>query len=114
MNVSHTSVQAKHIYRVDRFVVPEAACDEFLNNVRQTHGLLKVLPGFLFEVVLKQVSGENRYNFVTMVEWDSGVSMANAKSVVAAMHTQTHFNPQEMFDRLGIQAELVNYQRLDS
>ncbi|OIR03266.1 hypothetical protein GALL_145380 [mine drainage metagenome] len=113
MNASQTSTQAKHVCRVDRFVVPEAACDEFLNSVRQVHGLLKTLPGFLQDIVLRQVTGKDGCNFVTLVEWDSDASMANAKSAVAAMRAQMNFNPQDMLDRLGIQAELANYQRFD-
>lgn len=38
---------SEHIYRVDKFVVPEGARQEFLGRVRSTHKLLKAQPGFV-------------------------------------------------------------------
>ena len=38
---------SERVYRVDKFVVPNDAREEFLQKARQTHALLKAQPGFL-------------------------------------------------------------------
>jgi hypothetical protein len=114
MTASDVTAQSMHIYRVDKFVVPVPARDEFLHRVKKTHGMLKVQPGFLQDTVLEQVAGNGVFNFVTIVEWESQASVENAKAAVTSLYQQTNFNPQEMFDRLGIKADLANYRRVDA
>lgn len=104
--------KSERVYRVDKFVVPDHAREEFVSNVRKTHELLRTLPGFIQDFVLEQSSGPGEFNFVTIVEWDSAQSIENAKAAVMAMHAQTNFNPQELFARLGIKADLANYRQL--
>jgi heme-degrading monooxygenase HmoA len=104
-----TTDTSHHIYRVDKFVVPDAAREEFLGRVRSTHQLLKAQPGFVRDVVLEQSSGPGRFNFVTVVEWQSQAAMEAAKAVVMAAHAKSGFNPQELFARLGIETDIANY-----
>jgi heme-degrading monooxygenase HmoA len=114
MKQDHSSNRSERIYRVDKFFVPDHAREEFINNVRKTHELLRTLPGFLQDFVLEQSSGPGEFNFVTIIEWDSVESIENAKAAVMAMHKEMKFNPQEMFARLGIKADLGNYRQIDA
>jgi Antibiotic biosynthesis monooxygenase len=100
------------IYRVDKFVVPNAAREEFLDRVRRTHAFLKAQPGFLQDSVLEQFSGPGEFNVVTIVEWASQGAFENASAVVTARYREMNFNPQETLARLGIKADLANYTRL--
>lgn len=109
-----TYCKPRRIYRVDKFIVPDQAREEFLNKVRDTHALLKTQPGFLRDLVLEQSAGPGEFNFVTIVEWESPQAIENARAAVTAMHERMSFNPQEMFARLGIKADLANYQRIDA
>src|ERR671914_699277 len=106
MKKDRLSNQSQRIYRVDKFVVPDSAREEFMSRVRSTHELLTTLSGFLQDFVLEQSSGPGEFNFVTLVEWDGVESIENAKAAVMAMHKEMQFNPQEMFARLGIKADL--------
>lgn len=103
-----------HVYRVDKFVVPAEAKDEFLGRVRMTHAVLRRQPGFIQDFVLEQSGGPGQFNFVTLAEWESQEAIENAKVAVMAMHKETQFNAQEMFARLGIKADLGNYKRVDA
>jgi heme-degrading monooxygenase HmoA len=114
MNVNTSATKPERIYRVDKFSVPERARDEVISRVRETHALLKTLPGFVQDFVLEQSSGSGQFNFVTIVEWEDAQSMVNAKAAVTAMHKELNFNPQEMYARLGISAELGLYKRIDA
>jgi hypothetical protein len=43
---------SERVYRVDKFIVPSGAREEFLEKARRTHALLKAQPGFLQDFVL--------------------------------------------------------------
>ena len=58
------------VYRVDKFVVPESAREEFLTKIRETHELLRRQPGFVRDAILEQIAGPGRFNIVTVAEWE--------------------------------------------
>jgi len=101
-----------HVYRVDKFLVPEPAREEFLARVRQTHEVLRTMPGFVRDLLLDQSSGPGELNIVTVVEWESAACVEEAKTAVAALRSKSDFDPQAMFARLGIRADLGEYRRL--
>jgi hypothetical protein len=102
------------VYRVDKFVVPSGARDEFLERARRTHALLKAQPGFLQDLILEQSSGPGEFNFVTIVEWASQEAVEKARAAVLNLHLEMNFNPQEVFARLDIKADIANYERLEA
>ena len=109
-----TTNQSERIYRVDKYVVPPQALAEFMAKTRRTHDLLRVLPGFVQDIVLEQAAGPGEFNFVTIVEWESLESIEKAKAAVSAMHKKLRFNPRKTFARLGIKADLANYLCIDT
>jgi heme-degrading monooxygenase HmoA len=103
--------KAQHVYRVDRFVVPNSIRAEFLDKVWQTHEVLRVQPGFLQDMLLEQhADGEHR--IVTVVEWENESAVASAKINVKAMQRKMNFNPQEFLAQNDIRAEIGNYQHI--
>lgn len=109
-----TTNQSKRIYRVDKYVVPPRALAEFMDKTRRTHDLLRVLPGFVQDLVLEQSAGPGESNFVTIVEWENQESVEKAKIALSAMHKKMRFNPQKTFARLGIKANRANYLCIDT
>jgi hypothetical protein len=103
---------SERIYRVDKFVVPSSAREEFLDRVRRTHAFLKAQAGFVQDFVLEQFSGPGEFNMITTVEWASQEAFEDASVVVSARYREMNFNPQETLARLGIKADLANYKRL--
>ncbi len=57
-----------HVYRVDKFVVPNSARDEFVARVKATHEVLKKQRGFVQDILLEQFAGPGEFNFVTIVD----------------------------------------------
>ena len=102
------------IYRVDKFVVPSAAREEFLEKARRTHALLQAQPGFLQDFILEQSSGSGEFNFVTIVEWAGQEAFENARQAVQKLHGEMKFNPRETLARLGIKADIANCTRLQA
>ena len=103
---------AKRFYRVDKFIVPQAAREEFLSRVFQTHTVLRRQPGFVGDLLLERTGGPGKFNFVTVAEWESEDFVAGARAAVQAMHRSENFDPQELFQRLGIEPDLGNYRRI--
>lgn len=112
MKKDSLSNPSERIYRVDKFMVPDHAREEFIEKVQATHQLLKTQSGFLQDFILEQASGPGEFNIVTMVEWDSIEAIEPARAAVMALHQEMNFNPQELFTRLGIKADLGNYKRV--
>jgi quinol monooxygenase YgiN len=100
---------ANSVYRIDKFIVPPRARQEFLAKVFETHDLLGAMEGCLQNLVLEQVSGTGQHNIVTVVEWADADALEKAKSALMNKRTQDNFDPQEMFARLGIEADPANY-----
>lgn len=105
---------SQRVYRVDKFAVPEPAREEFLRRVRATHDLLRRQPGFIQDFLLEQSTGPGEFNFVTIAEWENADVIEPVRAAVASLHRSMNFNPQEMFARLSIKADLGNYQRVDA
>jgi hypothetical protein len=101
------------IFRVDKFTVPALARAEFLERVRATHTLLRTQAGFVRDAILEQTSGPGEFNFVTIVEWKNAEAMEPARKAVTAFHQGMNFNPREMLTRLGIRADMGNYERVE-
>lgn len=97
------------LYRIDKFKVPGPARDEFMQNVCITHELLKTLPGFVQDLILEQTSGPGVFNIVTIAVWENAAVVEAAKQVVAAKRAELGFNPQDLLDRLGIEADMATY-----
>lgn len=98
------------IYRVDKFVVPDQARDEFLQRVRDTHLILRRQPGFVRDAVLEQIAGPGKFNIVTIAEWSSQEAVDAAREVVAVEHARSGFDARATVARLGIEADIANYR----
>ncbi len=56
-----TTTNEQPFYRIDRFVVPDAARAEFIGRVRMTHAVLRQQPGFVRDALLEH-PGESPAN----------------------------------------------------
>lgn len=97
------------VFRVDRFVVPLAAEVEFLSTLAETNKVFDGMSGCLQRHVLKQDGPSDHNTYLTIVEWASEAAIQKAREAAAAKHAQMNLDPQEMFERLHIKAELGNF-----
>jgi|SRR5271166_3505401 len=102
-----------NVYRVDKFLVPDHAREEFLARVQATHAVLRAQAGFVGDAILEQTSGPGEFNFVTIVRWENAEAMEPARQAVTALHEKMQFKPREMMARLGIRADIANYKDVD-
>ena len=113
MSISNQGPDDGRVYRLDRFVVPRLARDEFLMRVNQTHEILRRQAGFLQDFLLERRGEEDATIVVTMVEWDSRETVDRVVPVVQAAHRDMAFNPKETIERLGVKAELGIYEAIE-
>lgn len=107
-----TETSAKTRYRVDKFIVPPAAREAFLERVTVTSRLLRAQPGFLRELVLEQNAGPGEFNFVTVAEWSDDAAIEAATEVVARAHAEMGFDRQAFVAEHGIRADIAHYSAL--
>jgi heme-degrading monooxygenase HmoA len=113
MNVSDQGYNGGRVYRLDRFVVPADARDEFLMRVGQTHKILRKQWGFVQDFLLERPGEGGATIIVTMVEWDSRETVDRVVPIVQAAHREMGFSPKETIARLGITVELGVYQPIE-
>jgi heme-degrading monooxygenase HmoA len=109
MDVSKRADAGGRIYRLDRFVVPASAREEFLMRVGQTHSLLRVQKGFIQDFLIEKPAENGATVIVTMVEWDSRETVERVVPIVRAAQKEAGFDPKETIARLGIEAEIGLY-----
>jgi heme-degrading monooxygenase HmoA len=68
----------EEIFRVDKFVVPGHAREEFRTRVHATHEVLRTQAGFVRAAILEQTPGPGERNFVTIVEWENSDAIEGA------------------------------------
>lgn len=103
-----------HAYRIDRFRVPPHARDEFLARVHATNTFLESLPGFVQHLVFEQSGGASWLVFISIAIWETAEAIEAARPAVAAWHTRRGFTPGELSDRLGVDAEIGVYARIEA
>ncbi|WP_376704995.1 antibiotic biosynthesis monooxygenase [Mesorhizobium sp. ISC25] len=112
MSEINQALSGGSVFRVDKFVVPANAREEILAKVRMTHELLRQQQGFVQDFLLEQFSGPGEFNLVTIVEWERQAAVDKVVPIIKAAHERIGFNPQETIARLGVKADIANYQRI--
>ena len=105
--------ESEKVFRVDKFVVPDNAYNEFLQAVKKTHRTLRSCPGFVQDFIFKQFSGDGVYNVVTVVEWQNIEFVNQAKITIQEMQQKEKLNPQEIIKRNDIKADFSFCKSID-
>lgn len=104
---------SESVYRVDKFVVPPAALEGFLQQVQRVDAELGALPGCAQNLVLIQQAevGED-FQIVTLVEWASAQALRDAKALMQQRYAAQGFDPAAFMQQLGVRADLGTYREL--
>lgn len=99
------------LFRVDKFAVPAASLGAFLARVHDVDRQLARQPGCRQNLVLTNTDGPGEFNVVTIVEWESAQTMAQAKANMQAQYASEGFDPPAFMKRLGVRGDLSVYSR---
>ena len=111
---SDRSEKAGRMYRVDKFIVPDASREEFLTGVHSTHEFLCTLKGFLQDFLIEKRHGPDTFNVITIVEWDSEESFHAAVETMRKRQAEMGITRGERWARLGIIPDLGDYHTIES
>lgn len=112
MMQANNQQRARQVYRIDKFKVPELARAEFIQKMQVPREFIRTQPGFIEDFVFEQTGGPGEFNFVTVAVWESANALDTARQAAAAKYREIGFKPAELFDRLGIEADIANYSQL--
>lgn len=90
---------------IDKFFVPAAAKDEFLQRMKYNRDFISKLEGFINDNVYFQTDENGNLVIITVAIWHSAQDIANAKEAVFAEYKRIGFNPAEFYERLHIQMD---------
>ena len=99
-------------FRIDKFIVPEAARQAFIDAVDDTDSVMRGMPGFVRHDLLEQVGGPGEYNFVTVAEWESDDVVPAVAAAIARRHAIRCFDRTAFFAKHGIRADIATYRML--
>ena len=99
------------IVSIDLFIVPRESAEEFLEQSRVVQGLIKTIPGFVEGFTHEKINGESEFNFMTTAVWESEAAFQNAGKAIGAEFQRRGFNPQALFERLGVKRIRSEYKR---
>ena len=100
-------------FRVDRFTVPEAARDEFLAQVADTHHILRTLPGFVRDAILEKPGGPGGWLYPHHRRMGQHGSHRERPQGHSGPPRRIRLRAQEFMAKLGVTPELASYRRLD-
>ena len=106
---STTRRSSTSLYRIDRFDVPNAAREAFMERLRHVQQALDPQPGCLQNLVLTQPGEGGETKVVTIVEWASAEAAANAKAVMQQRYAQEGFDAAAFMKKLGVRADFGAY-----
>jgi len=100
--------------RVDRFNVSAAGRDELLRRIQETHEVLRAQRGYVRDYVLERANPSDGVGLMTIVEWDGTARPETVRDAVREMHRRANFDPNEMYARLRVEADIETYHETRS
>lgn len=94
---------------IDKFFIPAAAINEFMERMKINRNFIKTLPGFVQDVAYQYSDENGNLICITVAEWESMDAMNKAKEAVQAEYAKEGFNPAEMMKRLNISMDRAIY-----
>jgi len=98
------------VFRVDSFLVPAPARDEFLRRVTATHQILRQQEGFVLDRIVERSLGDGTSRLITFVEWTGAGAIAGAVRAVRQAHAGDAFSAADFIAANGIIADIATYR----
>lgn len=87
---------------IDRFIVPAASLNEFMERVGINRRMITTLPGFIRDHAYERTTENGDTEFITVAIWASRAALDRARETVQAAYHREGFHPAAMVERLGI------------
>lgn len=98
---------------IDKFFVPGAAVEEFVQRMNYNRKFLRKLEGFVTDSGYKQSDENGNATFVTVAIWESLDAINKAKEAVQTEYKRIGFNMPQFLQKHDIKMERGIYQGLN-
>lgn len=112
--LSATQPTTHQVQFIDKFVVPAAARQEFMDRVHINRRFIKTLNGFVEDAAYEGTDEKGNFTLVTMAVWQNEEALKKAKEAVQAEYRREGFNPAQLMERLHITMDRGVYQQVQS
>jgi hypothetical protein len=96
-------------FRIDNFVVPDAAREEFVAAMHRNLAFIKARQGFLGHVVFEKTGGPTAFNIATIAVWENKEAADKASVEVRAYYQKIGFDMTATIARWGVKAEIGTF-----
>jgi predicted ester cyclase len=97
---------------IDRFFVPAAAKEAFLERMKINRDFIKTLPGFIQDEAYVSADAEGNLICITVALWSNIESVKKAKELVQEEYKKQGFDLPGFLSRLKITMERAMYKRV--
>jgi steroid delta-isomerase-like uncharacterized protein len=101
---------ADEICFIDKFFVPSASKQEFMERVSINRNFIRSLPGFIGDAAYERTDENGNFIFITMARWKNEAAIKNAKEAVQAEYKKQGFDMPAMLERLHITLDRGMYK----
>lgn len=97
-------------FRIDSFVVPDEAREEFEARMRENMNFIRTLPGFRGHVAFEKRQGPSSFNVVTIAAWENAEALERAGEQVRAYYRRIGFDMPSALERWGVTMVRADYE----
>ena len=97
---------------IDKFFVPAASKDEFVQQSKKTQQFLRELPGHISSASYIRQEPDGNYTVVTTAVWEDEDAIATVQDALTAEYRRTGFDRHAFTQRLGIKRDGQVYQQM--
>lgn len=98
------------LYRINKFAVPASARAEFVDLVEKTLVVIRSQDGYVKDLFLEQHAGPGKYNFCTMIEFESEAFAPKVAAAIADFDTRLGVDRTALMARLGVETDSASYK----
>lgn len=110
--LSNKKYRSDQINFIDKFFVPAAAKNEFLNRMKINRNLIKTLPGFIEDIAYSHTDENGNLTCVTVALWENMEAVHKAKEAVQKAYKEQGFDLPAMLQRLNITIDRGTYLKM--
>jgi len=97
-------------FRIDSFVVPDAAREEFEAAMQRNMAFIGTLHGFRGHVAFEKRDGDSSFNIVTIASWENREALEHAGKEVRAYYQRIGFDMAGTLKRWGVAIVRADYE----
>jgi hypothetical protein len=98
------------LYRINKFAVPTAARTQFLELVEKTLEVIRSQDGYVKDLFLEQHAGPGKFNFCTMIEFESEEVAPKVAAAIGAFDRSLNIDRAALMEKLGVETDSASYK----